>query len=100
MDQTTRTVQVELGNGKTMLVEAVFTSGEAEIADSSVSFEGVLDAIEGLSQSIASVLEKVKPRKAMVEFGLQTSLEAGRLTALLVKGTGTASIKVTLEWGS
>jgi hypothetical protein len=31
--------------------------------------------------------------------GLEVGLESGNLTALLVKGTGTANLKLILEWG-
>jgi hypothetical protein len=40
----------------------------------------------------------LKPHKASVEFGLEVALEAGQLTALLVKGSGTSNLKITLEW--
>ena len=46
-----------------------------------------------------TTFQKVKPRKASVELGLEVGLESGHLTALLVKGTGTANLKLTLEWG-
>lgn len=46
-----------------------------------------------------SALEKVKPRSASVEFGLEVSFEEGKLTALLVQGSGTASVNITLQWG-
>ena len=46
-----------------------------------------------------TTLQKVKPRAASVEFGLEIGIESGQLTALLVKGTGTANLKITLEWG-
>ena len=31
--------------------------------------------------------------------GVQVGIESGKLTALLVKGTGNANLKITLEWG-
>ncbi len=45
-----------------------------------------------------SALARVKPTKASVELGLEIGVEAGQLTALLVKGTGKANLKITLQW--
>jgi Trypsin-co-occurring domain 1 len=63
------------------------------------SFKEVTDAVEGIAESFVTTLRKVKPRKASVEFGLEVALEAGHLTALLVKGSGASNLKITLEWG-
>ncbi len=62
-------------------------------------FKEVTDTIESLARAMVGTLKKVKPRTATVEFGLQIGIESGKLTALLVKGTGNANLKITLEWG-
>lgn len=61
-------------------------------------FRGLSDAITDIAKSMAAVIEVVKPESAEVEFGVDATLESGELTALLVKGTGTANVKVTLRW--
>ena len=75
--------------------------------DTDVSFESVKEAlagdniqgaIEGIAETVIGALQKVSPRKATVEFGLEVGLESGNLTALWVKGTGKANLKITLEW--
>lgn len=111
MEKETEAVKVKLTNGVAMYIqattidkattldydeEAVF--GE-EVAFTAPSFKQVVDAIEGIAESLVTTLEKVKPRKASIEFGLQVALESGKLTALLVKGTGTSNLKILLEWG-
>ena len=48
--------------------------------------------------AVQAALVKVKPAKASVELGLEVGLEAGQLTALLVKGSGKANLKITLTW--
>jgi hypothetical protein len=63
-------------------------------------FERVTSAITDIAQAMTGALEKAKPRRSQVEFGLEIAVEAGQLTALIVKGGGTASLTVTLEWGS
>lgn len=47
---------------------------------------------------IAEPLQKVKPKKASVKFGMEMALESGQLTALVVKGSGKANLEITLEW--
>jgi hypothetical protein len=103
MEQRRTIVPVETANGTQVQVQVTRLGGPEEdvaIADRLPSFDEVGTAIEGLSKSIASSIEKVKPQKASVEFGIEVAVESGQLTALLVKGSGTANITVTLEWGS
>jgi hypothetical protein len=91
-------LRVQLSNGQTVHAEVAELGGERNVGISIFSFEGVANAIEEISRTITETLKKVEPRKATVEFGVDLALESGNLTALLVKGTGTASLKVTLEW--
>lgn len=64
-----------------------------------LSIDSVREAIQGLSHVVHEALVAVKPDKATVEFGLEVGLESGKLTALWVKGTGKANLKITLTWG-
>lgn len=95
----TEIVKADLGNGTIIRIEATFLGGEERVAYHVPSFEEVTDAVEGIAQAMLTTLQKVKPRAASVEFGLEIGIESGHLTALLVKGTGTANLKITLEWG-
>ena len=45
-----------------------------------------------------NTLDKVRPQKAKIEFGIEVAMKEGQLTALLVQGTATANLKITLEW--
>ena len=99
METRTEIIKTELANGGTLHIQATILGGEEEVVFALPSFEGVTHAIEGIAQSVVSTLEKVKPQKASVEFGLEVALESGQLTALLVKGSGTSNLKITLEWG-
>jgi len=86
-------------DGTAILVVASVRGGDEEIAGIGMpSFEGVQTAIESVARAVTGALDKSRPNRATVEFGVEIALEAGHLTALLVKGTGTASIKITLEW--
>jgi|SRR5215213_52179 len=103
MEQRRNVVPVQTADGSVVQVQVTRLGGTEEdvaITDRLPHFDEVGNAIEGLSKSIASSIEKVKPQKASVEFGIEVAVESGQLTALLVKGSGTANITVTLEWGS
>jgi Trypsin-co-occurring domain 1 len=99
METQTEFVRVVLANGMTMYIQATMLGGEEEVAFTSPSFKGVTDTIAGIAESVVETFQKVKPKKASVEFGLEVALEAGQLTALLVKGSGTSHLQITLEWG-
>jgi len=98
MEERTEIMKVRLADGHLIQVEAAVVGGDQEIAGGIPSFEGVTEAIEGIAKALAGTLAKVTPTKAAVEFGLSIALESGKLTALFVKGSGNASVKITLEW--
>jgi len=99
MGTRTEIIKAELANGTIVHIQATSLGGEEEVAFTLPSFKEVTDVIEGLAGSVVTTLQKVKPKKASIEFGLEIALESGQLTALLVKGTGTSNLKITLEWG-
>ena len=89
-------VEVE---GSTILIEAVVLGGEEEIAGAGKpSFAVVWQSVTKVARELATSLNQVKPDRATIEFGCQFAIESGQLTALLVSGSATGSIKVTLEW--
>lgn len=94
-------ISAELEDGISISIQATPLGGE-ELAGSlpgTRAFKEVTDTVESLARAMIGTLKKVKPRTATVEFGLQIGVESGKLTALLVKGTGNANLKITLEWG-
>jgi Trypsin-co-occurring domain 1 len=97
MEIQTRIISVELADGTNIKVEAT-PIGDRKISVQSRHFHEVTAAIASLSQEIAAALQKVKPDKASVKFGIDIGIEAGKLTPLLVKGTSTANLEITLEW--
>lgn len=100
MNQKNKMVKTMLENGAIIHIEATPLGGEQLIGSGLPhSFKEITDVIEGLSDSLVTTLKKVKPHKASVEFGLEIAIESGSLTSLLVKGSGDANIKITLEWG-
>lgn len=92
------TLPAELPNGAKVLVQVTVVGGREVVIAGMASFTDVTKTLEGIAESVVAVWDKVKPSKASVEFGLQIGLESGQLTAMFVKGTGSADLKVTMEW--
>lgn len=92
-------VPVQLPDQVKIQVEATVLGGEEDVSFRVQSFQGVIDAIESIASAMDTAVQKIKPDKASVEFGLEMAIESGELTALLVKGSGTANLKISLEWG-
>jgi len=99
MQERSKVVAVTLPNAKEIHVEVTPLGGEEEVSFKTLPMDEIFEAVEGIAQGIADCLRKANPRKASVELGLEVGLEAGKLTALLVQGTATANLKLTLEWG-
>lgn len=100
MEDQGEVVDVVLPNGAMMRVAVVDSGGAQDVGLlDSLDLEGVREAIEGLAELVASAVRKAKPTKTTVEFGLDVTAKAGKLTGLLVDGSAGGSLKVTLSWG-
>lgn len=98
MERRKEVVPIQLANGATVYIESTMLGGEQQVAFHEFSFQEVANAIEGIAQAVIEPLQKVKPRKATVEFGLEVAVKSGSLMALWVDGSGKANLKITLEW--
>ena len=92
-------VKAQLADGTIIYIQARSFGGEQQVAGKLPSFEEVTHAIGGIAKPLVSMLKEVQPRKATLEFGVEVAVEAGKLTALLVKGTADATLTIALEWG-
>ena len=98
--QRTELISIKLEDGSTVKVEATSLSNSQDVA----SFEDVFHidkfqkVIAGMANMVSDAFAKINPDKATVEFGVEVGVESGELTALLVKGTGTSNLKITMEW--
>jgi hypothetical protein len=95
-------VKTDLGEGTVILVEARRAGAQEQdvgIGDR-LAFEGVEQSIVAVSKRVVAALKQVAPRSASVEFGIDVTVESGALTGMLAKGSGTATLKVTLNWGN
>lgn len=96
-DARSSAVPVQLPNGAVVKFE-VSQTGREDVSFDLKNFQPVADAIEGVVQAIAVPLQKVKPKKATVKFGMELAVESGKLTAMVVKGSGKANLEISLEW--
>ncbi len=95
----TEIIQVRLDEDMIINVQAENLGGEEYIAAGPIpDFDEISTTIEGIAKTMVTTLRNIRPRKGTVEFGLQIAVESGKLTTLLVKGSGAASLKITLEW--
>ena len=94
------TLPVTLPNGAAIRVEArVPAERDVSILDPEYVPVSVLrDAIGGLAELVDDAIQKVRPSKVTVEFSIELSYEAGKLTALLVNGSSKGILKLALEW--
>ncbi|MEG3439686.1 CU044_2847 family protein [Pannus brasiliensis CCIBt3594] len=99
MGDRSEVIPVKVNENVTVLVETRDLGGEEEVSGNLFDFQDVADTIEAITQSIAATIEKVKPKKATVEFGVEVAVKSGKLTALIVEGQGKGNLKITLEWG-
>lgn len=95
----TEKIPVQLENGKVIKIE-VSQTGQEDVGfdDEPLSFKEVTDALEGIVNSLNNTIQKVNPDKASVKFGMKLAVEAGQLTAMIVKGSSKANLEITLEW--
>jgi hypothetical protein len=67
-------------------------------AGGSFSIDAAAAQIEAIARKFTDTLRRASPKSIKIEMGFEFRVESGQLTALLVKGEGKASIKVTAEW--
>lgn len=106
MDLPSEIVRVELPGDAHFLIEASLGSGrpgeeqDVAVTDRLLSLEPVMRTIEQLAVGLSAALNRAAPQTAQVEFGLELAVEPGGLTALIVRGGGTATLKITLGWST
>lgn len=93
------TISAKLADGTIVKVQVAATGGRQDVSGGAIpNLKDVGKAIEGIVDAVATPIHKAMPSKATVKFGVDVALEAGQMTALLVKGNGKASLEITLEW--
>ncbi len=100
--ENTEYTKVELSDGTIlrMAYTPKSSDGEEEVGlRDKISFSRVTGAIESMASDISKVWEKVQTQKMSVEFGLEIEADTDdTIMAVIMKGSGKANFKVTLEW--
>lgn len=102
MENRTRNVPVDIPGYGQIMAQAIVTAGrEQDVSNIKevLSLADVNKVIEGIAGTVKIAMDKVAPEKASVEFGIALAVESGKLNALLVQGTASSSLKITLTWG-
>jgi len=90
-------IPITLDDGSTVLLE-VERIGETPVSAKGFSAAEAFAPVASLSKHVAEIAKAVSPDEFSVEFGVSFSMETGKLTAVLVKGSGEGNIKLTLKW--
>ncbi len=102
MADKTKIIPLQLSDGTVINVE-VTPRGDQPVSGETRVFKEATKAIKSIAEDVTDTLkdigDTVKPDKFSVKLGLQIGVESGELTALIVKGTGTANLEITMEWG-
>jgi len=99
-DVTTHWQPVDLGDGVRACFEVIPRGGREEVGVlDALPFDQVTKTLGKIAAGLGAAIAKAKPTKASIELGLELGLESGALVTLIARGTGTANLKVTLEWG-
>ena len=100
MESQSEIVSIQLDNGTIVKVRAPVVGGYEDVVslDALLPFENVTNTIEAIAGAMTKTLDKIKPDKASVEFGIEVGIDSGTLTTLLAKATGSGNLKITLEW--
>jgi hypothetical protein len=94
-------VPVTLPSGHTILAR-VQVEGPVDVGAGArlrnLAITDLRETVEGVTQSVAQALRRVRPDEVSVEFGVELAVKTGKLTSVLAEGSGKASIKLTLTW--
>ena len=96
--QFTQPMSVDLENGRSIQIEVTPSSGRSDAALDKKEFADVTESLEGIIDAISGTIHKTLPTKATVKFGVSVGVESGKLTAMIVKGSGKANLEITMEW--
>jgi hypothetical protein len=98
MPTTETRIPIKLSNGAIIHAAILAPNGEQEASHRMMDFSEITQALAGIAEDVNRALENAAPAKVTLELGVELAIEAGRLTAMLVSGSGKSTIKLTLEW--
>jgi hypothetical protein len=93
-------IPATLPNGTVVRIQARRLGGREQVGITTQLFSDLTDSIQGIVEGLAETLKQAKPKKATIQFGIEASIESGKLVAILCNGEAKANLKMTLEWSS
>jgi hypothetical protein len=100
-EDSNQVVPVTLSDGTVIQIEARDFGNAGKVgAFDTKEFKDLTASIEAIAIAFRQTLENIRPQKASVEFGVEVGIEAGKLTALICRGSGKANVKIALEWSN
>lgn len=98
-ERKTEILVLKTENKQEFLIEASSPGGMQDVSGfGDFQSKDLVDSITAISEMLASALKQVSPDKFSVEFGIEVTLKAGKLLALLCNAEGKANLKITMEW--
>ncbi len=102
-ERQVRSVSLADGSGSVLFeVEEIGTNGntpaEIEVARTDFNMDDICSTVQAVAYSVSKGLTELNAKRTVLEFGVEIAAESGNLTALVVKGSGKASLKITVEW--
>lgn len=91
-------IPLELSDGKEIVALATLTDREEEVALKDFKMSDITSSLTTLAKDIMKPLTSLKCEKVNVEFGLSLTVKEGKLVSMLASASGTASVKVNLEF--
>ena len=97
-------IRVLLEDGTEIFVETTQQVGTTQqdglqdVGATTFKFAPIAKTIESITKVLADSINKAKPSKATVKFGLEISIGDEGLMAILLPCTGKANLEISLEW--
>ena len=96
----TTIIDVAVSGEQPVAIRAVQLGGAADVtALDKLNLERVAETIKAIADTLGTAVQNASPKKASVEFGLEVAVKGGKLVSLITEAGGTATLKVSLEWG-
>jgi hypothetical protein len=78
-------------------IEVEIGRGDGAIADG-FHLEDICRNVSEVAGAVMRSLKALETKRTVLEFGVEIAADTGGLTALIVKGSGKANLKITAEW--
>jgi Trypsin-co-occurring domain 1 len=102
MNADSEIVKTELPNGKTLYIEVrrAADAGPRPVSTATTvaKFTDLMEPVEAIADMLFRKLQQMPVPRATIEFAVDVGIESGSLTAMIVRGTASANLKITLEW--